>query len=133
MVRNLAHAMAPRMPGINWVSRWVKQNSKYLKSSYLLPIDKNRKRADSALYYSLYFELLGRKIEEYNIQPQNMYNMDEKGFLIGHIQKTRRIFSKRTYESGAMRYVVQDGNREWITVVAAIYADRTVLSPTLIY
>ena len=94
------------MPGIKWVSRWVKQNSKYLKSSYLLPIDKNRKRANLALYYSLYFELLGRKIKEYDIQPQNMYNMDEKGYLIGHVPKTQRIFSKRAYESGVMRHIV---------------------------
>ncbi|KAF2812033.1 uncharacterized protein BDZ99DRAFT_460824, partial [Mytilinidion resinicola] len=64
-------------------SRWVKQHSKHLRSGYLLPIDKLRKRADSALYYSLYIELLGRKIQEYNIQPGNTWNIDKKGFLIG--------------------------------------------------
>ena len=71
MVQNLASAIAGKMPGINWASCWVKQHLKVLKSAYLLPIDKNRKRADSALYYSLYFELLGQKIKQYNIKPGN--------------------------------------------------------------
>ena len=63
MVRNLAYIMALRMPGINWILRWVKQNLKHLKSCYLLPINRNQKRANLALYYSLYFKLLGRKIK----------------------------------------------------------------------
>ncbi|KAF2802629.1 uncharacterized protein BDZ99DRAFT_503812 [Mytilinidion resinicola] len=116
MIRNLAQDLAGRMPGIHWVSRWVHSNSKHLKSAYLLPIDKERKRADSALYYSLYFKLL-----------------DEKGFLIGKLVKKKRIFSKLAYKLGRMRHVIQDGNREWITVVAAICADNTALPPTLIY
>jgi hypothetical protein len=41
-----------------------------------------RKRADSAYKYTLYFELMARKIEEYDIQPEDMYNMDEKELLI---------------------------------------------------
>lgn len=34
------------------------------------------------------------KIIQYDIQPHNCYNMDEKGFLIGHPQKVKRIFPK---------------------------------------
>jgi hypothetical protein len=33
-------------------------------------------------------------MEQYSIQPQNCYNIDEKGFLIGYLQKVRRIFPK---------------------------------------
>jgi hypothetical protein len=31
----------------------------------------------------LYFELLREKISQYNIELGNIYNMDEKGFLLG--------------------------------------------------
>jgi hypothetical protein len=103
MVQNLASAMAGKMPGINWASHWVKQHSKVLKSAYLLPIDKNRKRADSALYYSLYFELLGQKIKQYNIKLGNTWNMDKKGFLMGQMKKLRRIFSRSAYKSRRMQ------------------------------
>lgn len=62
-----------------------------------------------------------------------MYNMDEKGFLIGRLQKTQRVFTKDLYKQGKLVGVGQDGSREWITVVATICADGTSLSPTLIY
>jgi hypothetical protein len=38
--------------------------------------------------------------------------MDEKGFLIGKVYKSVRIFPKAAYESGSIDGVAQDGNRE---------------------
>jgi hypothetical protein len=43
---------------------------------------------------SQYFTIMRQKMEQYNIQPQNYYNIDEKGFLIGYLQKVRKIFPK---------------------------------------
>ena len=85
MVRNFAATIAGRRPGPQWISRWLKAHGKELKSGYLTTIDAARKKADSAYYYSLYFELMARKIAEYDIQPHNKYNMDEKGFLLSFI------------------------------------------------
>jgi hypothetical protein len=133
MVRNIAAGITGRLPGVNWASRWIGANKNELKSAYLVPIDKARKRADSALYYSLYFELIGQKITQYSILPENTYNMDEKGFLIRFLQKARRVFTKEVFDSGRVSNVSQDGNREWITVLATICADGTKLSPGLIY
>jgi hypothetical protein len=133
MVRNLAAGIAGRQPGPHWTTRWLAAHKNEVKSAYLTPIDTARKKADSALYYSLYFELVGRKITEYDIQPENIYNMDEKGFLIGFLKKARRIFTKKAFDAGRVKHVSQDGNREWITVIATICADGTSLSPGLIY
>ena len=96
-------------------------------------LDHNRFRADSAFKYSLYFELLRKKIEQYKVEPQHIYNMDEKGFLIGILSKIKRIFSRRRYKEGSVKQIIQDGNREWITTIAAICADGSALSPGLIY
>jgi hypothetical protein len=59
--------------------------------------------------------------------------MDEKGFLIGRLTKSKRIFSQDLRGSSKLIGVSQDGSREWITIVAAIYADGTTLPPLLIY
>ena len=59
--------------------------------------------------------------------------MDEKGFLIGALIKARRIFSWRAFEAGRVDYIIQDGSREWITLVATICADGSYLLPGLIY
>jgi hypothetical protein len=72
-------------------------------------------------------------MEQYSIQPQNCYNMDEKGFLIGHLQKVRRIFPKALMQQQRLLGTSQDGSREWITVVATICADGSSLPPALIY
>jgi hypothetical protein len=40
-----------------------------------------------------------------------MYNMNEKGFLIGVLSKMKRIFSRRRYEEGGIKQLIQDGNR----------------------
>jgi hypothetical protein len=59
--------------------------------------------------------------------------MDKKGFLIGMLTKAKRVFSKAVFTSGKIKNTIQDGNREWITVIATICADGTTLSPGLIY
>lgn len=59
--------------------------------------------------------------------------MDKKGFLIGFLKKSRRVFAKKAYNAGRASNIVQDGNREWITILAAICADGTRLLPGLIY
>jgi len=59
--------------------------------------------------------------------------MDEKGFMMGQIQKSHRVFTKDTYEANKLVAAGQDGNREWITVLATICADGNALSPALIY
>ena len=70
--------------------------------------------------YERYFSIIREKMDEYQILPENTYNMDEKGFLIGRITKARRVFSKHLKASRKLLGAGQDGSREWITVVATI-------------
>ncbi|KAF1981142.1 hypothetical protein K402DRAFT_441443, partial [Aulographum hederae CBS 113979] len=58
-----------------------------------------------------------------------MYNMDEKDFAIGVLNKARRVFSSQNPLKGAG----QDGNRAWITVIAGICADGSSIPPAIIY
>jgi len=133
MIRNFASDIAGRPAGNHWVERFIKRHKVDLLSRWASGMDAQRKRADSAFKYSLYFELLRRKIEQYDVEPRHMYNMDEKGFLVGILSKMKRVFSRRLYERGAIKQVIQDGNREWITTIACICADGTSLTPALIY
>jgi hypothetical protein len=74
-----------------------------------------------------------QKMDQYSIQPQNCYNMDEKGFLIGHLQKVKRVFPKALMQQQRLLGTGQDGSREWITLIATICADGSLLPPALIY
>jgi hypothetical protein len=72
-------------------------------------------------------------MEDYNITAENMYNWDEKGFLLGLAQKLMRIMTKKMYDSGKIKGAAQDGSREFISLLASICADGTKIPPALIY
>jgi hypothetical protein len=62
-----------------------------------------------------------------------MYNIDEKGFAVGIIGRSKHVFSCRKWEAREVTGALQDGSCEWITVLDAICADGTALPPGLIY
>jgi hypothetical protein len=59
--------------------------------------------------------------------------MDEKGFLIGITGRSKRVFSRRMWEKKEVTATLQDGSREWITLLACVCADGSALPPSLIY
>jgi hypothetical protein len=121
MLENFAREISGKEPGKNWASWWKKAYLDKVISLYSSGIDMDRKKADSAHKYALYFALLGRKIEQYNLSPEQIYNMDEKGFMLGVTTKRKRIFTWRKYEQGGYKQHVQDGNREWITTIGCCW------------
>jgi hypothetical protein len=133
MILRFASDIAKKELGKGWIDRYIKRHKVDLISRWATGIDRSRHQADSHLKYSLYFELLRSKISQYDIKPCNMYNMDEKGCLLGILTRSKRVFSKRLYEEGKIKAHIQDGNREWITLLACICADGSALAPALIY
>lgn len=59
--------------------------------------------------------------------------MDEKGFMAGVASKQKRVFSKASYKRKHARQSSHDGNREWITFLACVWADGTALPPSLTF
>jgi hypothetical protein len=133
MIRNFSSEIAKRQLGKCWVDRFVKRNKIHLISKWTTGIDRNRHQADSETKYRLYFDLLHSKMREYNILPRHTYNMDEKGFLTGVIGRTLRIFSKRMWDKKEVRASLQDGSREFITLLASTCADGSRLPAGLVF
>jgi len=133
MVRAWASDLCGTEPGKNWSAGFRARHKDALDCRYLDTLDLERHKADSEPSYSRYFATLEQKITQYNIKPHNCYNMDEKGFLIGHLQKVRRIFPKALLKTRKLLGTGQDGSRHWITLIATICADGSSLPPALIY
>jgi hypothetical protein len=133
MIRRFASEVARKELGIHWVDRYIERHKVDLVSHWATGIDRSRHQADSQSKYSLYFELLRSKLSQYDIEPCNTYNMDEKGFMLGVLTRSKRVFSRRLYEEGKIKAHIQDGSREWITLLACICADGSHLEPALIY
>jgi hypothetical protein len=133
MIRNFASEIAHKPVGEGWVHRFVNRNKDHLISRWSSGIDRTRSKADSHFKDKLYFDLLHRKVAEHGVLPCNTYNMDEKGFLVGILGRSKRVFSKRQWEKKEAKAALQDGSREWITVLASVCADGTAILPSLMY
>ena len=86
---------------------------------------------------------------EHNIEAENMYNTDETGFLMGHAQSRRVIEIIRHSRDDKGRLfpadlpelnlrpgkgqTLQDGSREFATVICCICADGTFLDSAIIF
>jgi hypothetical protein len=133
MVRNFGSAVAQEEVSEAWVTRFLKRNKANLTSKWTTGIDRNRHVADSEKRYRKYFELLYSKIRQHDVEAENIYNTDEKGFLVGIIGRSKRVFSKAVWERKEKTQALQDGSRERITVIAAVCADGNALPPALIF
>jgi hypothetical protein len=133
MVRNFATAIAKWEASDAWVSRFLHCHEVDLTVKWSAGLDRNRHQADSYKKYNLYFELLHGKIQEYNVEPRNTYNMDEKGFFVGITTRSKRVFSKAIWHAKLRTAAIQDGNMEWITLLACVCGDGEALPPALIY
>jgi hypothetical protein len=72
-------------------------------------------------------------MEKYNVTLENVYNFDEKGFLQGLLKKAKRIVLINLLRNGGLLGVAKDGSREFISLLAAICADGSRVTPGLIY
>jgi hypothetical protein len=133
MVRNLASTVAQNPCSESWVTRFLHRHCDQLTSQWTSAMDSNRHNAESGYKYKLYFDTLQQKITEYDIEPAHTYNMDEKGFAIGVLGRSKRIFSRRQYEKKEVRQARKDGSREWVSLLASVCADGTALPPGIIF
>ena len=133
MIQNFASEMSHTSVGDTWVTDFLNRHTDTLLYKWTTAMDKVRHAADNSDKYSAYFNLLHHKIEEYHVRAADIYNMDKKGFAIGLVARSKRIFSKQLYKMQKNRQSLQDGNREWLTLLASICADGSALPLGLIF
>lgn len=68
-------------------------------------------------------------IKEYNILPENLYNMDEMGLQLGIGAKTTAMIDR----DQKIAYSLEDGNRELVTVIETICADGSIFHSSVIF
>src|ERR1700712_591081 len=98
MIRRFASEITKKEVGKGWVDRYIQRYQVDLISRWATGIDHSRHQADSLSKYALYFDLLRIKLSQYDIEPYNIYNMDEKGCMLGILTRSKRVFSRRLYE-----------------------------------
>ena len=93
--------------GIHWQEAFLSRFPD-LKTKYIGGLDKNRFSAQNPIIIKDWFNLFSRIKSEFNVHLSNIYNIDEKGFIVGMLQCTKVVISK--YEIA--KYIVEPSNRE---------------------
>jgi hypothetical protein len=133
IIQNFASSVALQPCSNSWVTRFQHRYHDRLTSQWTTGMDSNRHNAKSGDKYKLYFELLQQEITQYKLEPEHTYSIDKKGFAIGVLGRTKRVFSRRQYEKKEIRQARQDSSREWVSLLACICANSTAVPPGLIF
>jgi hypothetical protein len=95
MAAELLRAKGDLRPvGTNWSQKYL---SRYplLKSRFVPPLDKSRVIVEDPDQIMRFFELFRTTKEEYGIHNNDVYNMDEKGIMMGVLAKLKVICSRK--------------------------------------
>jgi hypothetical protein len=76
-----------------------------------------------------HFKLFYKVLIKYKIKKENIWNMDEKGFLMDMAARAKVVCRKGRQNP---RFVY-NGNRELITVLECLSAAGTILPPLMIF
>lgn len=114
--------------GDQWVQRFLRRHPE-LASVRPRSIDAVRVQDTSPERLQRWFDDLEKVMTEYNIKPENIYNMDESGFAIGEKEPGRCIINARIRQ----QLQAKPGRQEWVTVVECVCADGTVVPPLVIF
>ena len=112
----------------DWVARFLSCHPE-LESARRKCIDAARIKDVSVERLAKWFENLQMILEEYNIEPGNLYNMDESGFAIGEVEASQRIINATIRQ----KFQAKPGRQEWVTAVECICADGTSILPLIIF
>jgi len=114
--------------GRDWISRFLQRHSE-LKSVRPRSIDAARIKAASPERLQCWFDDLKKVLAEFDIKPENIYNMDESGFAIGEKEAGRVIIDARIRQ----KFQAKPGRQEWVTVVECVCADGSFVPPLVIF
>ena len=114
--------------GKDWVPRFMSRHPQ-LASARRKLIEAARVKDVSVERLTKWFEDLQSIINKYDIEPGNLYNMDESGFAIGDIEASQRIINATIRQA----FQAKPGRQEWVTAIECVSADGTSLPPLIIF
>jgi len=114
--------------GRDWIRCFLSRHLE-LSSITTRTIDASRIKSATPEAIDHYFNELQRVVSEFNILPENTYNMDESGFSIGDIEASKCIIDSQIQQS----FQAKPGRQEWVSTVECVCADGTLIPPLVIF
>ena len=139
MLREMANVLArqraeqegdPKLAvlGKNWITRFLDRHPQ-LAGKLSTQIDRQRVFANNPITLRDYYNKLQRLLRKHHFLPGNIWNMDEKGFILGFSSRAKVICRAARRNP----HVAQDGSREMLTVLESVSALGVALPPFVVY
>lgn len=128
-LREVVSAVTGNQPGKNWATRFIASQPD-LVSIFHKGRDKQRQFATTYSGFKSFFDRYNEARAEYDIRPENTYNIDEKGVLLGMAAASKVIrFTGNKLGEGTGH----DGNRELVTILDCTAACGRSIPPLIIF
>ena len=118
MADKLLAARGAGQVGQKWPANFVKRTDS-LRTCFNRAYNRQRALCEDATLIKRWFKLVEETKAEQGICDEDVYNFDEAGFMMGKI--TTQLVITGAERRGRPK-TLQPGNREWVTLIAAISA-----------
>jgi hypothetical protein len=115
--------------GEKWVYNYTQRHPE-LASRFSRRYDYRRAEQADPKIVQAWFNTVQALIQRHGILSDDIYNFGETGFAMG-LCATHKVITRAEYYG--RRSVLQQGDREWVTVIESINASGWALPPTLIF
>ena len=117
--------------GTEWVSRFLARNSDF-RTKYVRYQERARKAASDDRETQAYFlRILANLIRRHSVKPENIWNCDEKGIIMGRNEvRTAAIVRRSTAKEATM---MTEGSREYASVLETVNAAGKVIPPFIVW
>jgi len=125
--KRMAAGSHPVPLGKNWIKRFLTRNPS-LAAKLSTQLERQGAYANDPALLQDYFAKLGRLIRQHGLRSSQIFNMDEKGFVMGLSAKAKVICrcGRRNPQ------VTHNGKPELVTVIETISACGNLLAPLII-
>jgi hypothetical protein len=115
--------------GEKWVYNFIKQHDE-IKTQFSRRYNHQRAKCEDPKIILEWFNHVQITIMQYGITPEDIYNFDETGFAMGLVA-TAKVVTRA--EMLSQPFLIQPGNREWVTSIECVNSTGWVLPPCIIF
>ena len=117
--------------GKNWPQRFIKRHSDALAEAWSAPLSSKWAEAGAGGVVEPFLIRLQRLQEKKGILSEDLWNMDEKGYITGFYSRQRVLV--RPGKARVDRQRRTPGNRDFVTVVEGVSAGGLMIDPLVIF
>ena len=115
--------------GINWATNFIKRRDE-LKTRFSRRYNHQRAKCEDPKIIQEWFNCVQITIMQHGIAYEDIYNFDETGYAMGLVA-TAKVVTRA--EMAGKPFLVQPGNREWVTSIECINSNGWALPPCIIF